>query len=67
MVGENVVFLTRVQKFLKNKNKQLGHVNTPVYISLRRFETKGYVKVLLQWFFGYIGFRNINYPRLNLK
>ncbi|MBU1032009.1 glycosyltransferase [Patescibacteria group bacterium] len=67
MVGENVDFLTRVQKFLRNRNKQLGYVKTPVYASLRRFEAKGYAKVLFQWFLGYIGFRSINYPRLNQR
>lgn len=61
-LGENVDFLLRVKKVLKSKyNKDLCHIKSPLYCSLRRFKKDGYLKVLIQWFAGYIGLWNLKY------
>lgn len=60
-VGTNLDFLVRVKKFLKQNGKELAHVQTPIFTSLRRFERKGYVPVLFKWFLGYIGIRKVAY------
>lgn len=65
-IGTNIDFLIRLEKYLRQKNSSLVHIQTPVYASLRRFEREGYRKVLLKWLCGYMGIRNIAYPSMNL-
>jgi len=65
-LGENVDFLLRVKKVLQVKfKKNLAHIKSPLYCSLRRFREDGYSKVLMQWFAGYIGLWGLKYKPLN--
>lgn len=63
MAGTNLDFLLRVKKQLKKEHKKIGHIKTPIYASLRRFETDGYWAILFKWFLAYIGFKKIPYQR----
>lgn len=55
-LGTNLDFLIRVKKYLlQKKKKSLAHIKSPIYTSLRRFETKGYFSVLTRWGMVYLG------------
>lgn len=64
-LGTNLEFLRRVNKYLIKNNKTLGHIRTPIYTSLRRFEKKGYINTLSKWLLAYLGIRGIHYPPIN--
>ncbi|MCI5052806.1 MAG: glycosyltransferase family 2 protein [Simkaniaceae bacterium] len=60
-LGENVEFLLKVKKCLKRTGKKIDYISTPVYCSMRRFAKEGFLKVLLQWLSGYLGFYGRQY------
>lgn len=64
-LGENVEFLRKVQSYLDSKGKNLAHITSPIYTSLRRFDKQGYIKVLTPWLLAYMGFKRINYLKLS--
>ncbi|MFM0145479.1 glycosyltransferase [Paraburkholderia sp. RL18-085-BIA-A] len=64
VLGENLDFLLRVKALAKKEGKAFGHIRRPIYCSLRRFNTQGYVRVLMPWFAAYCGFFNLKYQTM---
>lgn len=64
VLGENLDFLIRVKALAKKEGKVFGHIRRPIYCSLRRFHTQGYVRVLMPWFAAYCGFFNLKYQTM---
>jgi glycosyltransferase involved in cell wall biosynthesis len=61
-IGTNLDFMTRIRRYVvANKIGAIAHIHRPIYVSLRRFEQKGYIDTLWRWFMGYVGLRNIGY------
>ena len=63
-IGTNVDFLNRVKRYLTKQHKSIVHIYKPIYVSLRRFEKKGYFITLYQWLFGYLKPSHSAYPPL---
>jgi len=64
-LGENVDFMVRARMWAKQKNQKFGHIRTPIYCSLRRFEKVGYIKILVPWFFAYCGIKTLPYETMD--
>lgn len=60
-LGENVDFLTRVKKLVRDESEVFGHVRKPIFCSLRRFSKHGYMRILLPWLLAYLGFMRLRY------
>lgn len=63
-IGTNVDFLNRVNGYLLKQHKSIVHIYKPIYVSLRRFEKKGYLNTLYQWLVGYLKPSHSAYPPL---
>lgn len=63
-IGTNVDFLNRVNRYLLRQHKSIIHIYKPIYVSLRRFEKKGYLITLYQWLLGYLKPSRSAYPPL---
>lgn len=64
-LGENVYFTLSLKKYAKNNSLLFLHISSPIYCSMRRFKIQGCIKVLIPWFFAYIGVKNIPYGKFN--
>ncbi|WP_233800167.1 glycosyltransferase [Paraburkholderia sp. HP33-1] len=64
VLGENLDFLIRVKALAKKEGRVFGHIRRPIYCSLRRFNSQGYVRVLMPWFAAYCGLFNLKYQTM---
>jgi glycosyltransferase involved in cell wall biosynthesis len=62
-LGENVDFLNKAKKYAIKNNLVFSHISvTTIKCSLRRFEKKGFLPVIVPWFIAYLGFYKLKYP-----
>lgn len=63
-LGENVEFLDRVCKLVRQNGGRFGHVRPGILCSLRRFDKAGYIPVLTTWLVAYLGFYGQGYAAM---
>ncbi len=64
VLGENVDFLVRIKKLVKQMGGEFGHIRPGIKCSLRRFYKIGYMKILLPWMRAYVGDYTLNYKTM---
>lgn len=60
-LGENVIFATSLKNYAKKFNRKFYHISSPIFCSMRRFEKKGYISVLIPWLIAYMGEKGLSY------
>lgn len=65
VLGENVDFMVRVRLRARELQQAFGHIKSPIYCSLRRFEKVGYIRTLIPWGIAYCGTMSLPYKAMS--
>lgn len=64
VLGENVEFLQKIKRIVKQQGGKFGHFRPGITCSLRRFKQVGYMKVLVPWLIAYLGVYSLKYKTM---